>query len=101
MLPHNQRIFPELLFILLVAIRRLDKEPATVAIPKPFLRIIGIFLPVAARMMSNMIRAPAQGGVFKRPSARHQEAALDPWFAFKAAMRNQTMVADGNAQACD
>jgi len=45
------------------------KEPSTVAMPEPVLRIVGIFLFVTMRVMTHMIGCPLDGGVLKRPGA--------------------------------
>ena len=44
-----------------------EKEPSTVAMPEPLLRIVRIFLLVTMRMMTQMIGGPFDGGVLKRP----------------------------------
>ena len=40
-----------------------DKEPSTVAMPEAVLRIVGIFLFVTVRVMTQMISGPLNGGV--------------------------------------
>src|SRR5688500_3281900 len=65
------------------------------AIPEPLRRIVGIFLPIATRVMPNMVGAPSQGRVFEGPPARYEETTLDPGLAFETSMRNQTMVTYG------
>ena len=92
-LPHNERIFPQRLFVFLFTIRRLDKQPSTMAIPKSLGRIVGIFLSITSRVMTNMVRAPSQCRVLERPPASYEETRFHPRFAFKASMRNQTVVA--------
>jgi hypothetical protein len=100
-LPHNQRIFPQRLFILFFTIGRLGKQPSAMAIPKSLGCIVGIFFSVATRMMPNMIGAPSQRRVFKRPPARDEKTGLHPRFAFEASMGDQTMIAHGNPEPGD
>ncbi len=45
------------------------KEPSTVAMPEPLLRVVRIFFLVTVRVMAQMIRGPFDGGVLKRPGA--------------------------------
>lgn len=78
-----------------------DKEPSTVAMPKPLLRIVRIFFLVTVRVMTQMIGGPFDGGVLKRPGASDQECAFDPIRAVKASMGHQSMVADGDTQSAD
>lgn len=92
-LPHDQRIFPQRLFILFFTIGRLGKQPSAMAIPKSLGRIVGIFLSVTSRVMPNMIGAPSQRRIFERPPASHKKARFHPRFAFEASMRNQAVVA--------
>ncbi len=44
-----------------------NKEPSTVAMPEALLCIVRIFLPVAVRVMAQMISGPFDGGVLERP----------------------------------
>ena len=78
-----------------------DKEPSTVAMPEPLLRIVRIFFLVTVRMMTQRIGGPFDGGVLKCPSASDQECSFDPIRAVKASVGHQSMVADGDAQSAD
>jgi len=77
------------------------KEPSTVAMPEPLLRIVRIFLFVTVRVVTQMIGGPFDNGVLKCPGARDQECAFDPVRAVIAPMGHQSMVADRDTQAAN
>src|SRR5262249_45598944 len=99
MLPHDHRVFSELAFIVFGSMMRIDEEPDAVAMPKSFLRVVGIFLLIRASMVANMISGPPKRGVLERPPSCDEQEGLHPWMAFEAAVRNEPMIADRNTQA--
>src|SRR5690349_24502491 len=101
MLPHHHRILPQLPLVIFRPVRRIDEEPDAVTVPKPFLGVVWIFLLIRPRMVPDMIRAPPQRGILKRPSPGDQQQKLDPWMAFETTVRNQPMIADGYAESGD
>ena len=98
-LPHNERIFPQRLFILFCTIRRLGKQPSAMAIPESLGRIVGIFLSITSRVMPNMVGAPSQRRVFERPPASYKKTRFHPRFAFEASMGNQAVVAHRDTES--
>ena len=98
-LPHDHWIFAQLAFVVWRPVRRINEEPDTVAVPKTFLGIIGIFFLIGPCMVANMIRTPAECRILQRPAARDQQYRFHPGMAFKTAMGNQPVVADRNTQA--
>ncbi len=59
-LPENHRIAAQPDFIFADPIRRFIEEPATVAVPKPSGRIVGVFVRVGAGVMADVVCAPNQ-----------------------------------------
>ena len=53
------------------------------------------------RMMAQMISRPFRAGVLQGPTTGDQQAAFHPIRTFEAAMRQQPVVSDGDAQAGD
>ena len=77
------------------------KEPSTVAVPEPLLRIIRILLLVTVCVMTQMVGRPFDGGLLQCPGAPDQEYTLDPVRAVEAPRGHQSMVADCDAQSAD
>src|SRR5512147_2658341 len=98
-LPHDHGIFAQLALIVFSPVRGIEKQPATMAVPKPFLGVVGVFFLVGARVMPDMVGTPAQRGILQRPSPRDQQHGLYQGMTLKAAMRDQPVIADRDAHA--
>src|SRR5215510_3613000 len=98
-LPHHHRVFTELTFIVFGSMLRINEEPHAVAMPKSFLGVVGIFFLICACMVANVVSGPPERGVLECPPTGDEQQGLHPWVTFKAAMRNEAVVADRNPQA--
>ena len=98
-LPHDHRVFPQLPLVIFRPMRGVDEEPHAVAVPEAFLGVVWILFLIRPGMMPNMIRAPSERRVLERPAPGHQQKGFDPGMAFKAAVRNQPVIPDGDPQA--
>src|SRR5262249_37286074 len=96
-LPHDHRVFAELTFIVFGSMPRVNEEPHEVAMPKSFLGVVGIFFLVCPSMVTNVIGRPPKRGVLECPSSGDEQQRFHPWVTFKAAMRNEAVVADRDA----
>ena len=93
-LPENHRVSAQSNFIFAEPMRRLVEEPATVAVPESFGRIVGIFVRVRTGVMADMVRTPNQCRVLQRPPAGNQRQTLHPIGAVETLMRHQPVIAD-------
>lgn len=100
-LPYRDGIIRDARRIFWIGVSVGGKEPSTVAMPEPLLRIVRIFLLATVCVMTQMVGRPFDGGVLQCPGTPDQEYALDPVRAVKAPMGHQPMVADCNAQSAD
>src|SRR5947199_5049064 len=78
-LPEDQGILAQARAVFPVAILIFKKDPAAVRIPKTPLRVIGIIVLVAARVMPDVSAGPFQRRVFQGPPACNQQGRFHPW----------------------
>lgn len=101
MLPDGHRILRDAGGILYVVILPFREEPATMTMPEPQLRVVGIAFLVALGMVAKVVRGPLDGTVLQRPCARDKQRAFHPVGAIKAAVRHEAMIAHGDSKAAD
>ena len=59
-LPENHRIAAQSNFIFTEPMRRMIEQPAAVAVPEPSGGIVGVFIRIRARVMTDVVRSPDQ-----------------------------------------
>lgn len=101
MLPDGHRILRDAGGILHVVILPFREEPATMAVPEPQFRVVGIAFLVALGMVAKVVCGPLDGTVLQRPRACDKQRAFHPVGAIKTAVRHQTMIAHGDSKAAD
>src|SRR5205085_2771523 len=77
------------------------EEPSTVTMPESLARIIGIFFFISFGMMADMVAAPLEGRILKRPTAGDENTGLEPVRSLKALVRDEPVIANGNTHASD
>src|SRR4029077_4392487 len=79
----------------------LDQEPSHMAPEEAGQRAVGILLLIGVLMMPAMDRHPAGGGILQAADAQDREAMLEPFRAIEAAMGEQAVIAEVDAQGSE
>jgi len=100
-LPNGDRINRHARGIFGIRMRVWGQQPPAVTMPESQLSIVGVFLAVAVRMVTEMISGPFDGGVLQGPRSSNQERSFHPVRTLETAMGHEAMVADCDSESAD
>jgi len=97
-LPHHQRILPQVRYVIHHPGIQLEKDPPDVSPKEPILNVVRIVFGVRVFVMIPVVRRPVEGGVLERAGSENQSSEPDGPFRGERPVGEKPVVTERDTQ---